>query len=155
MRKVWGKIRENDQNLGEKWGKWNSCPPGTVRLATALMSSTYIGWKYLECFLPAVMLVLNNYVIRKFTDVKNRKPINVLDIKTKTGAACKLPNIPEFVVSVIRKFNHLAVPLNSYCKYWQVMINKCIASIIMFSDLIVQEHFRDNHRKIIEKHLSC
>ena len=32
--KVWGKI---DQNLRKKWGKWNSCPPGTVRLATALI----------------------------------------------------------------------------------------------------------------------
>ena len=31
---VWGKI---DRNLRKKWGKWNSCPPGTVRLATALL----------------------------------------------------------------------------------------------------------------------
>ena len=34
--KVWGKIRKIDQNLRKKLGKWNSCPPGTVRLATAL-----------------------------------------------------------------------------------------------------------------------
>ena len=34
--KVWGK---NDQNLRKKLGKWNSCPPGTVRLATTLGSS--------------------------------------------------------------------------------------------------------------------
>ena len=37
MRKVWDKI--TDRNLRKKWGKWNSCPPGPVRLATAL--STY------------------------------------------------------------------------------------------------------------------
>ena len=35
--KVWGKIRKNDRNLREKWGKWNFCPPGTVRLATAVL----------------------------------------------------------------------------------------------------------------------
>ena len=34
--KVWGKISKIDQNLRKKWGKWNSCPPGTVRLPTAL-----------------------------------------------------------------------------------------------------------------------
>ena len=34
--KVWGKIRKISQNLRKKWGKWNSCPPGTVRLATVL-----------------------------------------------------------------------------------------------------------------------
>ena len=36
IRKVWGKIRKIDRNLRKEWGKWNSCPPGTVRLATAL-----------------------------------------------------------------------------------------------------------------------
>ena len=30
------KYEKNYQNLRKKWGKWNSCPPGTVRLATAL-----------------------------------------------------------------------------------------------------------------------
>ena len=30
-------MRKIDQNLRKKWGKWNSCPPGTVRLATALL----------------------------------------------------------------------------------------------------------------------
>ena len=34
--KVWGKIY---QNLRKKLGKWNSCPPGTVRLAMALGNS--------------------------------------------------------------------------------------------------------------------
>ena len=32
-------LRKNKKKwskFGEKWGKWNSCPPGTVRLATAL-----------------------------------------------------------------------------------------------------------------------
>ena len=32
-------LRKNKRKLskfGGKWGKWNSCPPGTVRLATAL-----------------------------------------------------------------------------------------------------------------------
>ena len=32
-------LRKNKRNWSkfeEKWGKWNSCPPGTVRLATAL-----------------------------------------------------------------------------------------------------------------------
>ena len=38
IRKVWGKI---DRNLRKKWGKWNSCPPGTVRLATALVTSIF------------------------------------------------------------------------------------------------------------------
>ena len=38
MRKVWGKVRKLDPNLRKKWGKWNSCTPGTVRLATALVS---------------------------------------------------------------------------------------------------------------------
>ena len=37
MRKVWGKIRKNWSQFEEKCGKWNSCPPGTVRLATALV----------------------------------------------------------------------------------------------------------------------
>ena len=36
MSKVWGKIRKNLSHFEEKWGKWNSCQPGTVRLATAL-----------------------------------------------------------------------------------------------------------------------
>ena len=35
--KVCGKIRKLNQDLRKKWGKWNSCPPRTVRLATALM----------------------------------------------------------------------------------------------------------------------
>ena len=30
------KIRKIDQNLRKKSGKWNSCPPGTVKQATAL-----------------------------------------------------------------------------------------------------------------------
>ena len=34
--KVWGKIRKIDQTLRGKWGKWNICLPGTLRLATAL-----------------------------------------------------------------------------------------------------------------------
>ena len=34
--KVWGKIRKLNWDLRKKWGKWNSCPPGTVRLVTAL-----------------------------------------------------------------------------------------------------------------------
>ena len=38
MSKIWGQIRKIDQNLRKKGGKWNSCPPGTVRLATALVS---------------------------------------------------------------------------------------------------------------------
>ena len=32
-----GKI---NRNLMKKWEKWNSCPPGTVRLATALLLRT-------------------------------------------------------------------------------------------------------------------
>ena len=44
--KVWGKIRKLVQNLRKKWGKWNSCPrscpPRTVRLATALELSVPI-----------------------------------------------------------------------------------------------------------------
>ena len=35
--KVWGKIRKIDLNLRKNWGKWNSCPSGNVRLATALL----------------------------------------------------------------------------------------------------------------------
>ena len=31
------KIRKFDWNLRKIWGKWNSCPPRTVRLATALL----------------------------------------------------------------------------------------------------------------------
>ena len=34
--KVWGKTRKIDRNLRKKLRKWSSCPPGTVRLATAL-----------------------------------------------------------------------------------------------------------------------
>ena len=34
--KVWGKIRKLIEIWGKKIGKWNSCPPGTVRLDTAL-----------------------------------------------------------------------------------------------------------------------
>ena len=30
------KDKKNWLQFEEKWGKWNSCPPGTVRLATAL-----------------------------------------------------------------------------------------------------------------------
>ena len=37
------KNKKNDLNLRQKWGKWNSCPPGTVRLATALVSSSRTG----------------------------------------------------------------------------------------------------------------
>ena len=39
--KVWGKTRKIDRNLRTKWGKWNLCPPGTVRLSTALISTLY------------------------------------------------------------------------------------------------------------------
>ena len=36
---VRGNKRKINRNLRKKWGKWNSCPPGTVRLATALSSN--------------------------------------------------------------------------------------------------------------------
>ena len=39
--KVWAKKSRIDQNLRKNWGKWNSCPPGTVRLVTALGPNTY------------------------------------------------------------------------------------------------------------------
>ena len=43
-KKTWSRFEE-------KWGKWNSCPPGTVRLATALVVIMSIheqiaDWKY-------------------------------------------------------------------------------------------------------------
>ena len=54
-------LRKNKKNwskFGEKWGKCNSCPPGTVRLATAVNVSLNLGsneplWsdiKYFLCF---------------------------------------------------------------------------------------------------------
>ena len=46
--KVWGKIRKLNRDLRKKWGKWNSCPPGTVRLATALDEWSLMGFSY--CF---------------------------------------------------------------------------------------------------------
>ena len=47
--KVWGKIRKLNRDLRKKWGKWNSCPPRTVRLATDLpeswvRESTYVKY---------------------------------------------------------------------------------------------------------------
>ena len=39
-------LRKNKKNWSrfeEKWGKWNSCPPGTVRLATALIQSITVA----------------------------------------------------------------------------------------------------------------
>ena len=38
--KVWGKIRKIVRNLRKRWEKWNSCPPGTVRLALATALAT-------------------------------------------------------------------------------------------------------------------
>ena len=34
--KNWGKLRKFGRNLRKEWGNWNSCPLGTMRLATAL-----------------------------------------------------------------------------------------------------------------------
>ena len=48
--KVWGKIRKIDQTLRKKWGKWNSCPLGTVRLATALCKLRVAQCFTLTCF---------------------------------------------------------------------------------------------------------
>ena len=44
--KLWAKIRKIDRNLRRKWGNWNSCPPGTARLATALGS--FESWNTLQ-----------------------------------------------------------------------------------------------------------
>ena len=52
MSKVWGNIlRKIDRDLTlEKWGKWNSCLPGTVRLATALdLCIIIIDYKKIKC----------------------------------------------------------------------------------------------------------
>ena len=50
--KVWGKIRKLNRDLRKKWGKWNSCPPGTVRLAKALGVIQWPhqpGWDIQKC----------------------------------------------------------------------------------------------------------
>ena len=41
--KVWGKIGKLNRDLRKKWGKWSSCPPRTVRLATALSNLHKLG----------------------------------------------------------------------------------------------------------------
>ena len=43
--KVWAKIRKLYRDLRKKWGKWNSCPHGTERLAPAL-----IIWSCMKVF---------------------------------------------------------------------------------------------------------
>ena len=57
---VWGKIRKKWSNLGGglKWEKLNSCPPGTVRLATALFDFLFFTFlRFLLCFaLPFALL---------------------------------------------------------------------------------------------------
>ena len=71
MRKVLRKIKKIDWNSRKKWGKWNSCPPGTARLATALYPTLKLNklQKLLKTFCIVVVLLLNKmkqFVSRPF-----------------------------------------------------------------------------------------
>ena len=66
---------KNSSKFEEKWGTWNSCPPGTVRLAMALdrtflvcmeVPNKYYGWK--NSLLGCSLLGNNSYSLGKVYD---------------------------------------------------------------------------------------
>ena len=60
MRKVWGKIDKIDPNLRKEWGKWRSCPPGTVRLAMTLQLPYLLKRHFLFIFQTIKTIMCNS-----------------------------------------------------------------------------------------------
>ena len=125
-----GKIRKIDQNLREKWGKWNSCPPGTVRLAMALVSQ-------MPCMLT---------IIKELSAIQSHVPWGQnLTVHHKPNVKSVLVSLTKYLLSKWRKARGFPFSLVATFYYKYLLLSFVLKglSVIVHSKLCFFSKFPD------------